>query len=270
MMTNFLQRTLTGILFVLVVIGSILVHAYAFFAVTVLISVIAINEFTQLLAKKYGKINQVMAIVIGVSIQLIAFLVANGFVRQQYFLLILPLIWIPFVVELFEGGEHPFRRIALTLLGPIYTAVPLALLYHLGFVFGTYEPLTIIGFFVLVWSNDTGAYLVGVSMGKHKLYERISPKKTWEGFIGGILFTFVAAFFIHQYTGLGSLALWMVAGLIVGLFGTTGDLIESMLKRNVDIKDSGNILPGHGGVLDRFDAVLFAAPLIFTLFILFS
>ena len=116
MMTNFLQRTLTGILFVLVVIGSILVHAYAFFAVTVLISVIAINEFTQLLAKKYGKINQVMAIVIGVSIQLIAFLVANGFVRQQYFLLILPLIWIPFVVELFEGGEHPFRRIALTLL----------------------------------------------------------------------------------------------------------------------------------------------------------
>jgi phosphatidate cytidylyltransferase len=113
-------------------------------------------------------------------------------------------------------------------------------------------------------------HLVGVSIGKHKLYERISPKKTWEGFIGGMIFTIIAGYAIYEITELSNLMVWISAAIVVTIFGTIGDLVESMLKRNVGIKDSGSILPGHGGVLDRFDAVLFAAPMVFALFVLFG
>ncbi len=269
-MTNFLKRGITGILFVLIVIGSILFNAYSFFAVTVLVSLLSIMEFTNLLENKYNKINKFNTLSLALAIHILVFLVANQFVHLKYLLLILPFVWIPFIYELFKGAPHPFRSIALATLSAIYIALPLSCLYLLGFVNGAYDGTLILSFFILVWSNDTGAYIVGVSIGKHKLYERISPKKTWEGFIGGILFTFVAAYIIWSNTGFQSLALWLVSGLIVGIFGTMGDLVESMLKRDVDAKDSGTILPGHGGMLDRFDAVLFSAPLILVLFLLFS
>ncbi len=269
-MNNFLQRTLTGIFFAGTITGSIFVHPIAFFLVCLLVAILGMLEFRRLLERKYGAINIFASLLLGLSFQTLVFLDTQCVIAHSWYVVLMPMIWLPFVYELFKGGENPFQRIALTLMIPVYVSLPLSFLFLTGCVEGTFNALILLGFFVLVWCNDSGAYLVGVSIGKHKLYERISPKKTWEGFIGGIVFTLVAAYFIHQYTQVGSLTLWLGAGLTVSVFGTIGDLVESMLKRNVDIKDSGSLLPGHGGVLDRFDAVLFAAPMVFALFVLFE
>jgi len=269
-MNNFLQRTLTGILFVGAMVGSILIHPIAFFFVCLLVAIIGMLEFRRLLERKYGAINVFASLLLGLSFQVLVFLDSQGVIGQSWYVVLMPMIWLPFVYELFKGGDNPFQRIALTLMIPVYVSLPLSFLFLTACIDGTFNAAVLLGFFILVWCNDSGAYLVGVSIGKHKLYERISPKKTWEGFIGGIVFTLLAAYFIHHFTQVSTLALWLSAGLTVSVFGTIGDLVESMLKRNVGIKDSGSILPGHGGVLDRFDAVLFAAPMVFALFVLFG
>ena len=269
-MNNFIQRTFTGFLFAITVVGSILYHPVLFFLVCLLVAVIGMLELKRLLERKYDRINIMASLLLGLSFQLLVFLDSMDLINQSWYVVLMPIIWIPFIRELFKGGENPFLRIALTLLVPIYVSLPLSFLYLTGWVDGFFNGFYLLGFFAMVWCNDTGAYLVGVTIGKHKLYERISPKKTWEGFIGGLIFTFVAALVIFKLTDLAGIGVWMGAGLIISVFGTLGDLIESMLKRNVDIKDSGSILPGHGGVLDRFDAVLFAAPMVFALFVLFG
>jgi phosphatidate cytidylyltransferase len=153
---------------------------------------------------------------------------------------------------------------------PIYVVMPFVCLQKLAFSGGDYNPWLVMAFFAMVWVNDTGAYLVGVTIGKRRLFPRISPKKSWEGFIGGVLFTIGLSYGISLYIDGYPMFLWLVAGLVVSVFGTMGDLTESMLKRAMDVKDSGSILPGHGGVLDRFDAVTFAAPLVYVLFEFFK
>jgi len=269
-MKNFLQRTLTGIFFVGAVAGSIFIHPIAFFLVCLLVAVLGMLEFRRLLERKYGAINVIASLLLGLSFQILVFLDSQGVIDRSWYVILMPLIWLPFVYELFKGGENPFQRIALTLMIPVYISLPLSFLFLTGCVEGMFNASILLGFFILVWCNDSGAYLVGVSIGKNKLYERISPKKTWEGFVGGVVFTLIAAYFIHRYTQYSNLPVWLTAGFIVSIFGTIGDLVESMLKRNVNIKDSGSLLPGHGGVLDRFDAVLFAAPMVFALFVLFG
>ncbi len=269
-MNNFLQRTLTGTLFVGAVAGSIFLHPIAFFLVCLLVAVLGILELGRLLERKYEKLNIFASLLLGLTFQVLVFLDSQGYIDQTWYVILMPMIWLPFVYELFKGGENPFQRIALTLMIPVYISLPLSFLFLTGCINGSFQASILLGFFILVWSNDSGAYLVGVSIGKHKLFERISPKKTWEGFIGGIIFTIVAAVIIFKLSGIASLGVWVGAALVVSVFGTIGDLVESMLKRNVDIKDSGSLLPGHGGVLDRFDAVLFAAPMVFALFVLFG
>lgn len=269
-MNNFLKRCLTGVIFVGSVVGTILFHPLAFFVLCLLVSVLGMIEMKRLLERRYDRINLFASLLLGLSFQILVYLDTQDIISNSWYIILMPMIWLPFVHELFKGNEHPFQRIALTLLLPVYVAIPLSFLYLFAWTGGAFNHHFLIAFFAMVWCNDTGAYLVGVSIGKHKLYERISPKKTWEGFIGGVVFTIIAALVIFKLTGIASLWLWIVAGMVVSIFGTLGDLIESMLKRNVDIKDSGAILPGHGGVLDRFDAVLFAAPMVFALFILFG
>jgi phosphatidate cytidylyltransferase len=133
----------------------------------------------------------------------------------------------------------------------------------LGFIQGSFNPYIPLGFLIILWSNDTGAYLAGKSFGKHKLFERISPNKTWEGFVGGLILALFVGFNLAQYFGGLERWQWAVMAVIIAVFGTLGDLVESMLKRTLGVKDSGNILPGHGGLMDRFDGLLLAAPLVF-------
>jgi phosphatidate cytidylyltransferase len=168
-----------------------------------------------------------------------------------------------YLVKLYKKNERkPFTNIAFTFLGIIYVAVPFALFNIAAFEDGVYNYEIIWGCLFILWACDTGAYFAGTFFGKRKLFERISPKKSWEGFFGGaalaLLFAFGIAQFFHSY----SVTEWMIIGVIIVVGGTYGDLVESLLKRSIEIKDSGTILPGHGGFLDRFDGLLIAIPFI--------
>lgn len=171
------------------------------------------------------------------------------------------LIFLLFVAELFFAGKTPFDRIGSYSVGAIYISIPIALLFSIATTpDAQYHPYRVFGLLLLIWTNDTMAYFVGSQLGKNKLFERISPKKTWEGTIGGGICTMLIAwglsFLIDDFTP----AQWIALAAVAAVFGTLGDLVESMLKRSVGVKDSGTLLPGHGGLLDRFDAFIFALP----------
>jgi phosphatidate cytidylyltransferase len=171
-----------------------------------------------------------------------------------------------FILELYQDREQHFRSIAFTIFGIVYVVIPISTLNFIAYA-GinddqyTYEYL--LAMFIMIWVNDSGAYLIGSMIGKHKLFKSISPKKTWEGTIGGLISALLAAILISQYFLGLSLLEWIIFALVVVVFGTYGDLVESHLKRRFGVKDSGNIMPGHGGLLDRFDSTFFVAPMIF-------
>ena len=149
-------------------------------------------------------------------------------------------------------------------LGVVYVALPLSLLTFLAFdTNNQYSYHLILSLFILVWLSDVGGYFAGVNFGKHKLLERISPKKTWEGVAGGLVLCIVGAYILSQFLPTMNIYMWLVLGVLVSISSIIGDLIESMLKRSANIKDSGNVLPGHGGILDRFDSVLFVIPIVY-------
>jgi phosphatidate cytidylyltransferase len=245
------------------------------------ISILGLWEFYSLLEKNGYAPQKYYGILLG-----IATFIGIGFLKlsesSEYISLLVFLTFSLFIIELFRKKETPFTNLAITLVGVIYVILPFAMLLcmsvgiHAGeiiaLLFSTFSEnvaekpdlykYTILGFFFLIWSNDTFAYLVGKAIGRAKLFERISPKKTWEGTIGGALCTQGIAYVISIYfTELASVH-WHVVALIVSVFGTLGDLVESMFKRSLGVKDSGVILPGHGGILDRFDGVLLAAPFV--------
>ena len=176
----------------------------------------------------------------------------------------IPLVFLIFIAELYTKATNPFRNIAFTILGIVYVAVPFSLLNYLVTYTGTYSYELLFGFFFILWSNDSGAYLAGSAFGKRKLFPRVSPGKSWEGSIGGAIASYIVVFIISKwYTGF-SIIDWMVIAAILIVIGTLGDLVESLYKRSKNVKDSGKLLPGHGGILDRFDSLLMATPFVFT------
>ncbi len=262
-MNNFWQRTLTGIFFVIIIVGSIVYHPVAFICVFSLVVLGGVYELKYI----FGEVNVNLAIIPSVCLALFGFL---SIFLIQYNILdlnvlygIIPLISFVFIQELFRKKDNPLKNIAATLFSAIYIGVPFALLGVLAFtgdsgVYNFHLPLSV---FILVWVNDTGAYLAGVTMGKTKFFERISPKKTWEGTIGGFLLAILGAYVLSLFWKDMTSFTWLGFGGIISVMAILGDLVESMFKRSVGVKDSGTILPGHGGVLDRFDAVIFAIPM---------
>jgi phosphatidate cytidylyltransferase len=180
-------------------------------------------------------------------------------------------VFLIFLIELYRKLPNPFTNIAFTFFGLMYIAIPFSLLNYFpnpNLMPETYHPELLLGFFFLVWMNETGAYLVGSAIGKHRLFERISPKKTWEGTLGGGVLSMLTGLLISRYfIQIGTLD-WLVISLIVVIFTSYGDLFESMFKRSINAKDSGRLLPGHGGILDRFDGVIMAAPFVFVYLII--
>jgi phosphatidate cytidylyltransferase len=175
-------------------------------------------------------------------------------------LLVLILIW-----GLFSSSENSFLNALLTIAGIIYVVFPFSMLTLIGnpfFVAGDYFPWIVFGYFILMWANDVFAYLSGTTFGKHKLMPRVSPKKTWEGLIGGALASIGAAYLVSLFAVEINYFHWIIVSIIIVTFGSLGDLTESLLKRQVGVKDSGSLLPGHGGILDRFDGVLLSAPFV--------
>lgn len=168
------------------------------------------------------------------------------------------------VYQLYAKQPNPIEVWSKSFLGHLYIAVPLGLLSHIAYqqseVGVVYCPILMLAFFAFIWINDTGAFVVGVTFGKHRLFERISPKKSWEGFFGGLFFAMVAGYVASLFSPTISTIQWVGLALVVSTTATLGDLCESLLKRTLNVKDSGTLLPGHGGMLDRFDSVLLAAP----------
>lgn len=186
---------------------------------------------------------------------------------SQYFLILaLPLL---LIIELFRFREQPMANLGTTLLGVIYVALPMAMILYIPRAFGGWNPWVVLCFIFTIWANDVFAYLVGMTLGRHRLCERISPKKSWEGFFGGIAGAVLMGYLASRLLDMPA-GLWCGLALVAAVTGVLGDLIESMLKRKADLKDSGNLIPGHGGVLDRFDALLLAIPFVAVYLLLYT
>lgn len=262
------QRAITGVLFVLVLVSSLLVGQWSFALFFALVSLLSLNEFYKIITKDEIKPNRPAGLLIGLALFVLIITYQLDLIQIKQFLYIVPLFILVFWWELYRKSEKPFINIAYTLFGVLYTVLPFAFFFNFGFLDGHYNYHYPLGFLILLWSSDTGAYLSGMTLGKTKLFERHSPKKTWEGFIGGLVLSMLSALVLSQYFQGLSTWQWMASSVIIVVFGTFGDLSESMLKRSYQIKDSGTILPGHGGLLDRFDGLLLAAPLVYAFLVL--
>lgn len=267
MLPNLIKRAVTGLFFVLVMVGGIVYSPYSFLALFALITLLSLREFYSLMNKHSNTgINVWLNAIIGVcffgvvtTIQLsvIPFSLVYFSPFLLYFLFL-------FIRELYNVKTEPLKNLATTVMGHFYITLPFTLLALLAFfpIAGdtSYKWYMILAIFIFIWMNDSGAYLVGSQIGKRRLFERISPKKSWEGFWGGIVFAVLSAAVFGYFVPVLPIYMWMGLAFIVSVAGVFGDLSESMIKRILGVKDSGNILPGHGGMLDRFDAILFAIP----------
>lgn len=264
-MNNLLKRSLTGLVFVIVVVGAIVINKWFFLILFLGIIVLGMNEFYNLVSKKNISAQKISGIIIGVSVFVSNYFYAQTVVDYKIFFVLILLIVSVFIIELYRKKENPFLNIAYTIIAVVYIAIPFSLVNYIVFLNSSiiYNFHLLLGFLLLTWLYDSFAYVFGVSFGKHRLFERISPKKSWEGFFGGMLMSILSAYLISIIFKDIEFVQWLIVSLIASIFGTFGDLTESMLKRSVNIKDSGNILPGHGGILDRFDAVLLSLPIFF-------
>ena len=254
--------------------GGFWLHPVSFFLAGLVLLTGTQYEYYMMIKKMGIRPQIIPGMITGISAYVISTLIAAGYIQKKYFLILIPVMLLIMVLELYRKQDRPFDSLAQTFFSVLYTALPFSMfpfaafgrtgldsiLPHGGIIF---SPGIVIGFFLLIWANDTGAYLTGMSFGRTKLFERISPKKTWEGFIGGMIIAALVAWFLSCWLGVVDNLHWVIISLIVSIAGTYGDLIESMLKRSSGVKDSGTILPGHGGFLDRFDSAIISFPLVY-------
>lgn len=267
MKNNFILRTLTGILFVLILVGGIIGGSVPFGILFLIITLLSVREFCTL-------VNQYEQ---GIHLNTYLCTIAGGLLFLTFYhyqhissWVILPLylcfLIAILVVQLYAKKSNPAGNWAFSFMSQVYVALPFALLNVIACIIpnagsnSTYSYILPLSLFIFTWINDTGAYCVGVTLGKHRLFERISPKKSWEGSIGGTIFCIIAAVILAHFFPILNSWEWIGFALVVVVFGTWGDLCESLIKRHWGIKDSGKILPGHGGMLDRFDSTLLAVP----------
>jgi phosphatidate cytidylyltransferase len=259
-------RAITGFFFIIVMIGSVLLGHNVFGAFYLLLSLLCLHEFYGLNIKSGIPVSRATGFINAVFIYALFALITyqdKPIYHSLLFLLTLTFSAI-FIQELFKITVAPLTNIAHTILGLIFVVVPFTFFHALAFVQGSFNFHFPLAFLLMLWANDTGAYLVGRSLGRTKLFERHSPKKTWEGFIGGVLISALVGYIVSIYYPELSWKHWVSVAILISFFGTLGDLVESMFKRSINIKDSGGILPGHGGLLDRFDGFLLAAPIVYT------
>jgi phosphatidate cytidylyltransferase len=272
--TNLVRRTVTGAFIVIFVLGGLWLHPVSFFLVGAVMIAGTQREYYIMVRGTGVRPQLATGIISGFLLYFTSTIIAIGWLPREGFLVLIPGIAIIMTIELFRNVERPFDSLAHTFFSILYTAVPFSMFPFAAFNHTGLRPLVpmegivfspgiLIGFFLLLWANDTGAYLVGSSLGRHRLWERISPKKSWEGFFGGLILTMLIARLFSGWLGVADMKGWMIIALIISVAGTVGDLLESMLKRSLGLKDSGTIMPGHGGFLDRFDSVVVAFPLVY-------
>ena len=266
---TFITRTLTAIVFVAVLLSGIMYNYVSFATLFFVVSVWGLYEFYQLSEKLGAKPYKWIGLITGGFLYL-ASTYFFSFVEMNLYHLVPAFLFTIFLVALFDKNPHTILNITYTLTGIIYAVIPFVLLLKIAcFDNGSNYDLIpfnahyVLGIILLIWLNDSAAYLVGSMIGKHKLYERISPGKTWEGTIGAAIITMCCSYIISSWFPELAFIHWLCISIIVAVIGTAGDLVESMLKRQAGVKDSGKIMPGHGGILDRFDSLLFVSPFIY-------
>lgn len=275
MKSNLLKRTITGILFVTAIVGLPLWGEGAFRILFLVIALGSVQEFSRLVNNAGLASISPFSNIFGVCLlwcifNQLSYGASPILFVAAYILLLLGIS----VAELYRKQPSPINNIAYNLFAQAYVGLPFSLLNLLAIrtdAMGvtSYSALLPLAMFAFIWANDTGAYCVGSLLGKHKLFPRISPKKSWEGFVGGVVIAVLAGYaFSLFFSYVMGAAWWMLMAFVVAIAGTFGDLMESMLKRTCGVKDSGNILPGHGGLLDRFDSTLFAVPAVVVFFYL--
>lgn len=253
---EFITRTLSGAVLLAVVLGCLMFGKATFLLLLLIIGLGSQIEFLGISRQAGVEPSRLLPLAIGALVICGAF-----FSSAELLLLAIGGCFLLFVLELYRGSNTPLGNIAAALMSVFYTTVPMAALALIGLRGGEYNYRYVLAIIAITWINDIFAYIVGVTMGRHRLFERISPKKSWEGFFGGLLFATAAAVAVGAMLG-ESLLIWGGLGVVVVVAAVLGDLVESMFKRSVGVKDSGALIPGHGGMLDRFDALLFAAPFV--------
>lgn len=270
MINNFIKRAITGVLFVAILVGCILSNPLSFGILFTIISALTIYEFSQLVNMRAEgvNINKMITMLGGayLFLAIMGFCTNEGQEGSKIFIPYVLLLLYMMISELYLKKENPILNWAYSMLSQLYIGLPFAMLNILAFNYDptyssvSYNPILPLSIFIFLWLNDTGAYCIGSLIGKHRLFERISPKKSWEGSIGGGVVAIGVSFVLAHYFPFMSMWEWAGLALVVVVFGTWGDLTESLFKRQLHVKDSGTILPGHGGMLDRFDSALMAIP----------
>jgi phosphatidate cytidylyltransferase len=243
--------------------GSIIAGKFFFAVVFLLIILLSLNELVQIAAKANIKVSKISGFIGSSLIFLVIFLFAARIVELSYLSLIIPVLLLVFITEIYRNRDYQLTSITLLVFAFVYITLPLSLSVFLAFPIENncqYTHSILIGLLSLIWINDTGAYVTGMLFGRHRLFERLSPKKSWEGAIGGAIFTIALGLWLHKLAPVLAFADWLIFSILVSIFGVYGDLYESLIKRSAGVKDSGNLLPGHGGILDRIDSLLFIIP----------
>lgn len=264
-MNESLKRLLSGVVYVALLIIATSYSVASFYTLFGIFMIIAVYEFCQL-----ANLNKILPLLFGSFTYLLATLFKTSHINDILLLLATLFVSVKCLHLVFISQKQKIDRLSKYIYVIGYVIFPFILITKIPFLLNGFNPKIIISIFILIWTNDTFAYIVGKSIGKHKLIEKISPKKTIEGLIGGVIFSIIAAILISKFYIPPkinhyniSLLIWIIGAVIIGIFSTLGDLIESKFKRIAGVKDSGNIMPGHGGMLDRLDSIIFVAPFVY-------
>ncbi len=270
-MNNFTKRLIFGILYVAIIVFATMVNEKIFFFVFLGFLLFCIYEFKNILKIK-NNLPYILGIVAYYFSSIVNKINASFNNLRIVFIILIILLFIPFITTLFSKNKQTKKELNNFTLLFVYIIVPFMLLLQIPEMTNSekFNGKIVLGIFILIWTNDTFAYIVGQKIGKTKLFERISPKKTIEGFVGGLIFSMIFSYILSTYFINLTFLNWLIIALIVSIFGTIGDLIESMFKREANLKDSSNLIPGHGGFLDRLDSFIFAIPFIFIYILLIS
>ncbi len=261
-MKELLTRALSGVIYVGLILWATFYNEYAFLAVISIFGILCLNEFLDLVTKK-----KVVYLIVSLLIAPFVFYSFSIEFSKYFFAILAVLVNVLLFLGLKDAKRFKFiyqqKGNAITVF--CYQVIGFVCMAYIPSLRGNYTPFLILGLFILVWVNDSFAYLSGTTFGKNKLCPSISPNKSIEGFIGGFIMTLIASFILYKYVGIISFSYWLGYGIIASVIGSIGDLVQSKFKRNAGVKDSGNIMPGHGGIFDRLDSVLYASPFVFLL-----
>lgn len=264
-MSENLTRSISGIVYIVILIGATLFSKWTFDFLMLFFLFVGTYEFS-----KIYKISILGSLITALFFSFPLIYNNNVFEKIMPYSLIFEIPFLFFLIrDLFKGEFKIFENKIIKYLFLIgYVIIPFLILTQIPLIKTNFEPKIVIGIFILIWNNDTFAYICGKSFGKRKLFEKMSPKKTIEGFVGGLFFTLIASYILSVYFTFFDLKTWLLTAILVSTLGTIGDLVESKFKRQAEVKDSGSIMPGHGGILDRLDSVIFATPFLYLIYLI--